>query len=48
MVVAVSLDYYKKEKIDDKHFRDEWGVTRVSYDDYPNPVGYPIKTMDGF
>ena len=25
----------KKEKVDDRHFRDEWGITRVSYDDYP-------------
>ncbi|MBT3318652.1 MAG: hypothetical protein HN948_00010 [Clostridia bacterium] len=45
--VAISLDYSRKT-IDDKHFVDEWGVTRVSYDDYPNPVGYPIKTMADF
>ena len=45
--IAVSLDYTKKT-IDDKHFIDEWGVTRVSYDDYPNPVGYPVKTMEDF
>ena len=45
--VAVSLDY-TKETIDDRHFMDEWGVTRVSYDDYPNPVGHPIKTMADF
>ena len=45
--IAVSLDY-TKETIDDKHFVDEWGVTRVSYDDYPNPVGHPIKTMADF
>ena len=45
--IAVSLDY-TKDIIDDKHFIDEWGVTRVSYDDYPNPVGYPIKTMADF
>ncbi len=45
--VAVSLDY-TKETIDERHFMDEWGVTRVSYDDYPNPVGHPIKTMADF
>lgn len=45
--IAVSLDY-TKDIIDDKHFIDEWGVTRVSYDDYPNPVGHPIKTMADF
>jgi len=45
--IAVSLDY-TKETIDDRHFKDEWGVTRVSYDDYPNPVGYPVKTMADF
>jgi uroporphyrinogen decarboxylase len=45
--IAVSLDYTKKT-IDDKHFVDEWGVMRVSYDDYPNPVGHPIKTMTDF
>lgn len=42
--IAVSLDY-TKEIIDERHYKDEWGVTRVSYDDYPNPVGNPIKTM---
>lgn len=45
--IAVSLDYTKKI-IDNRHFIDEWGVTRVSYDDYPNPIGYPIKTMADF
>ena len=33
----------KKEKVDDRHFRDEWGITRVSYDDYPNAVGHPVQ-----
>jgi len=33
----------KKEKVDDRHFRDEWGITRVSYDDYPNAVGFPVQ-----
>ncbi len=45
--IAVSIDY-TKETIDDKHFKDEWGVVRVSYDDYPNPVGYPVKDMADF
>lgn len=45
--VAVSLNY-TKEKIDDRHFVDEWGVTRISYDEYPTPVGYPIKDENDF
>ena len=45
--IAVSLDY-TKEIIDSRHFKDEWGVTRVSYDDYPNPIVNPIKTMEDF
>ncbi len=45
--VAVSLNY-TKQRIDSRHIIDEWGVTRVTYDDYPNPVGFPIETMDDF
>lgn len=45
--IAVSLDY-TKDKIDNRHFRDEWGVVRVSYDDYPNPVGYPVSDYADF
>ncbi|MBN1624131.1 MAG: hypothetical protein JXN10_05665 [Clostridia bacterium] len=45
--IAVSIDY-TKEIIDSRHYKDEWGVTRVSYDDYPNPVGNPVKTMEDF
>ncbi|MEG2625975.1 MAG: uroporphyrinogen decarboxylase family protein [Christensenella sp.] len=48
--VSVSLNY-TKQTIDDKHFMDEWGVTRISYDEYPTPVAYPIKEesdFDGF
>lgn len=33
----------KKERIDDRHYKDEWSIVRVSYDEYPNPVGYPVK-----
>ena len=33
----------KKEKVDDRHFKDEWDITRVSYDDYPNAVGHPVQ-----
>jgi uroporphyrinogen decarboxylase len=29
--------------IDSRHFKDEWGIVRVSYDEYPNPVGYPVS-----
>ncbi len=45
--IAVSLDY-KKERIDNRHILDEWGVTRVTYDDYPNPVKFPISDMSDF
>ncbi|KLU62755.1 uroporphyrinogen decarboxylase [Peptococcaceae bacterium CEB3] len=34
----------KKEVIDDRCYKDEWGITRVSYDEYPNPVAFPIKS----
>ena len=45
--VAVSLNY-TKQRIDSRHIIDEWGITRVTYDDYPNPVGFPIETMEDF
>lgn len=40
--IAISTNM-KKVKVDDRHFKDEWGIVRVSYDEYPNPVGYPIQ-----
>jgi uroporphyrinogen decarboxylase len=45
--IAVSLDG-KKETIDSQHYRDEWGVVRISYDEYPTPVGFPVKTEEDF
>ena len=45
--IAVSLNY-TSEKLDDKHFIDEWGVKRISYDEYPTPVGYPITDEASF
>jgi len=45
--VAVSLNY-SKTRLDDKHDIDEWGITRVSYGEYPTPVKSPIKTMADF
>lgn len=42
--IAVGLDS-KNTVIDDRHFIDEWGITRVSYDEYPNPVGFPIQEL---
>jgi uroporphyrinogen decarboxylase len=45
--IAVGLDS-KNEKLDDRHVKDEWGITRVTYDEYPNPVGYPITDMADF
>jgi len=43
--ISVGLDS-KDIKIDDKHVIDEWGITRAVYDEYPNPVKYPIETED--
>lgn len=45
--IAVSLNY-RKERIDNRHIIDEWGVTRVTYDDYPNPVVFPISEQKDF
>jgi uroporphyrinogen decarboxylase len=45
--VSVSLNY-RNVPVDEKHAVDEWGVTRVSYGEYPTPVKSPIKTMDDF
>lgn len=45
--VAVSLNY-KTTQLDSRHVLDEWGVTRVTYDDYPNPVDFPIRDMADF
>jgi uroporphyrinogen decarboxylase len=42
--IAVGLDS-DNVKIDERHIKDEWGITRVSYDEYPNPVGHPIRDM---
>jgi uroporphyrinogen decarboxylase len=40
--MAIGTDM-KKEIVDDRHFKDEWGITRVSYDSYPNAVGHPVQ-----
>lgn len=45
--IAVSLNY-AKETFDDRHYIDEWGVKRISYDEYPTPVEYPIKDENDF
>jgi uroporphyrinogen decarboxylase len=45
--IAVGLDS-RNEKLDGRHIRDEWGITRVTYDEYPNPVGHPITDMRDF
>jgi uroporphyrinogen decarboxylase len=45
--IAIGLDS-KNEVLDDRHIKDEWGITRVTYDEYPNPVGSVIKDMDDF
>ena len=45
--IAVSISY-NQATIDPRHVRDEWGVVRVTYDDYPNPVGYPVKDLADF
>lgn len=43
--IAVGLNS-KNTRVDDRHFTDEWGITRVSYDEYPNPVKFPIADWD--
>jgi len=45
--IAVSLNG-KNETIDAKHYRDEWGVVRISYDEYPTPVEFPVKSEEDF
>ncbi len=40
--MAVGTDM-QKTPVDDRHFKDEWGITRVTYDEYPNAVGFPIS-----
>lgn len=40
--IAVSLNY-RKTVLDSRHIVDEWGVTRVTYDEYPNPVAFPVR-----
>lgn len=45
--VSISLNSHKT-KLDDRHYVDDWGITRVSYDEYPNPVGHPIATLEDF
>jgi len=45
--IAVSLDG-NNATIDPKHYRDEWGVVRVSYDEYPTPVEFPVKSEEDF
>jgi uroporphyrinogen decarboxylase len=45
--IAIGLDS-KNEVLDERHVKDEWGITRVTYDEYPNPVGNPIKDMSDF
>jgi uroporphyrinogen decarboxylase len=41
--VALRIDE-AATKVDDRHFIDEWGITRGSYNEYPIPVGFPITT----
>ena len=43
--IAVGLNS-KNIVVDDRHVLDEWGITRVTYDEYPNPVKFPIKDED--
>jgi uroporphyrinogen decarboxylase len=41
--VAVDVDMRRRE-VDSRHFQDEWGITRVSWDEYPNAVGHPVSS----
>jgi uroporphyrinogen decarboxylase len=43
--IAVGTDA-RQETVDSKHFKDEWGIVRVSWDEYPNPVGHPVATRE--
>ncbi len=43
--VAVSTDM-RQEPVDSRHHKDEWGITRASWDEYPNPVGHPVATAE--
>ena len=47
--VCVSLNNKNKSATKDgREIVDEWGVTRITYDEYPMPVGFPIKEMKDF
>jgi uroporphyrinogen decarboxylase len=43
--IAIGTDM-KRERVDDKHYLDEWGIKRVSYGEYPTPVGITIRNKD--
>ncbi|MGO9307564.1 MAG: uroporphyrinogen decarboxylase family protein [Spirochaetia bacterium] len=43
--IAVDTDM-RKVTIDSRYYKDEWGITRVSWDEYPNAVGHPIRTKE--
>ena len=43
--IAVGTDM-RQETVDSRHHRDEWGVVRVSWDEYPNAVGHPVATRE--
>ena len=36
----------KQEEVDDKHYKDEWGIVRASYGEYPVPVGCSIISKE--
>jgi uroporphyrinogen decarboxylase len=42
--VAVAPDM-RREAIDAEHHRDEWGIIRVSWGEYPNAVGHPVTGL---
>ncbi len=45
--VAVGINS-KNTPFDDRHIIDDWGIKRVTYDEYPNPINERITTMEEF
>jgi uroporphyrinogen decarboxylase len=43
--IAVSTNM-KHEIVNDEHYIDEWGIKRVSYGEYPTPVGSTINNKN--
>jgi uroporphyrinogen decarboxylase len=42
--IAVNPDM-RRDVVDSEHYKDEWGITRASWGEYPNAVAHPISGM---